>query len=164
MSSISIRPAKASEIRTITKLRMDAFGENGIVQCLFPDVARRAVDFPAWRYMVAEDTFADPGRHTIVVVELQEDGTEEIAGSAEWIAPGGPEPDTPAEELAAKKAERKKEWPSSINADANILPAKTVNDAIKSGLKKVGLPENANESMWGESSLLKVKSRVVSWS
>lgn len=150
MSTITIRPAKVSESRTVTQLRMDAFGENGRVRSLFPDAARRAVDFPVWRFMLAEDTFGDPGRHTIVAVEQREDGTEEIAGSAEWIAPGGPDPDTPAEELAAKKAERRKRWPSSIHPEATRLVDEAVGDAVKSGLKKVGLPEDADKSMWGE--------------
>jgi hypothetical protein len=153
MTNIFIRPAKVSELDAITKLRMGAFGVNAVTQALFPDAARRAVDFPAWRIMAVKDTFADPGRHTIVAVERQEDGTEEIAGSAEWLAPGGPEPDTPAEELAAKKAKRIKKWPTSLNLEVMAVIDKVTSDAVKAGLEKAGLPEDADKNMWGEFSL-----------
>jgi hypothetical protein len=150
MSNIYIRPARASEIHEITSLRIEAFGDNGLIKALFPDETRRATDFPAWRMMYAVETFSDLGRHHIVAVERREDGSEEIVGTAEWISPGGPDPEASAEELAEKNAKRRVNWPKSIKVEAIIAVEKVTNDAISSGMLKAGLPENAEKDMWGE--------------
>ncbi|KAH8900690.1 hypothetical protein GQ53DRAFT_740644 [Thozetella sp. PMI_491] len=153
MSSIYLRPAEESEVRTVTQLRMDAFGYGGTAEVLFPDPATRVADFSAWRFMSAADTFADPGRHIIVAVERQEDGTEEIAGSAEWIAPGGPTPGLSEEELEARKAESKKKQPASFNPEGMANFMATTGEAIAKALANAGLPEDAHKQMWDLNSL-----------
>ncbi|KAH8659897.1 acyl-CoA N-acyltransferase [Xylariales sp. PMI_506] len=167
-SKIYVRHAKPNELEAVTKLRMETFGINGGVQSFFPDPESRVVDFPAWRHMLAQDKFADPGRHLIVAVERQEqrEGEEKeeedkkdsvdrdrsaneiIVGSAEWVAPGGPNPGASVEELAAKKAEQKARWPKSLDLDALAAYDKEGSNAIKAALENVGLPEGADDDMW----------------
>ncbi len=151
MANIIVRPATLSEVPTITTLAIEAFGDTGgLRKALFPDPARRDIDFPPWRLATATARFSDPGRHNIVAVERRDDGTEVIAGCAEWIAPGGPDPHTPAEEKGAKNEELRKQWPASLDRDAIADFSKTVDAAATAALKKAGLPENAAEDMWGE--------------
>jgi hypothetical protein len=149
MAGIIIRDADISEIPGIMAMALTAFGDSGLSQALFPDPARRAVDWPALRLADAKALFADPGRHYIVAAGHRADGTEEIVGYAEWIAPGGPDPDATDEERKAKREERKRRAPASPDPVAMSAFSRTVRGVIKAALVSIGLPEDADNDMWG---------------
>ncbi len=154
MANIIIRPAALSELPAINAVRINGFAGNGSAETFFPDEAERKAHWPAWRLMAVTDGFADPGRRYIVAIERRDDGTEEIAGSAEWIAPGGPDPNTPEEEKKAKAERRREKWPKSLNTEPLADFDKTVGEALKVSLHKIGMPGDADQDMWGMAGLV----------
>ncbi|KAH8895431.1 hypothetical protein GQ53DRAFT_762002 [Thozetella sp. PMI_491] len=142
MSTLTLRPARREEIPAVVALNLAAFG---------PSAERRAIDYPAWRLLNATAEFDDSGRHTIVVTDRAEDGTEKIVATAEWIAPGGADPVTPLEERKAKWREIQKEWPTSLDRAATIEFGNAVGPSMAAALEAAGLPEGADNNMWGAS-------------
>ena len=150
MANIYVRPATRNEVPVVTQLRIDAFGENESNRAMMPDPVRRATDFPVWRLAHMQDSFADPGRHIVVAVEPQDNGTEIVAGSAEWIAPGGPTPGLTPEERAAIRERRRALAPSSLDLGAMDGMNKAVDEGVKKGLERAGLSPETDKDMWGE--------------
>ncbi|KAH8895314.1 acyl-CoA N-acyltransferase [Thozetella sp. PMI_491] len=150
MSAVQLRLGHQDDIPSIIDVHLLAFGTSG---AFFPDAATREADTRAWLTTNISATFSDPGRFYVIAVASGPDGTESIAGFAEWVAPGGADPDTPSEIRKAKAELRRKNWPAGFDRAAMTEYGQTLGPALKASLEKLGLPPGQDGQMWDLNSL-----------
>lgn len=150
MGKIQLRPATADEVPTLVDVLMAAFGNSSFSQAVFPDAATRQADERTWRLIITQYLFQEPGRTFVVAVDQGDDGSEEVAGWAEWVSPGGADPDTPLEQKKAQMDEVKKGWPKSVDRAALTDRGKRCGAAMGQALRAIGLELGQEEQMWRE--------------
>lgn len=146
--SITIRSAERAEIPAYMDVALNAFAGSGLSQALFPDEATRYKDWTALRHADAKILFEDPGRRFIVALERRDDGSEQIVGCAEWIGPGGPDPNATEEELQAKREKRRAIRPASMDLEVSKQFSATANTLVATSLQSLGFREGADDDMW----------------
>ncbi|KAJ6442204.1 CAMK protein kinase [Purpureocillium lavendulum] len=123
-AQFAIRRARADDVETITRLKVESFSQSPYQQAIFPEHLRikpGLQDQIDWYSSRMQQSFLEPCNRYVVAVIADETGKETIAGFAKWVAPkdeSHTHPAPPQEDMSAAQDGLARQLPAYLDQKA----------------------------------------------